>query len=488
MAPALSEAFTDLKRAWASNRVSPPLIPHAQVFRDEVEQQIAMLGAPGARQHFLIHGPDKDATTRLAKTTMAQLREDHPELRIVRLSFQARIYGSIAGVFDALISSITGGVISADLASMAKNPIKQIWKDKVHEFLTVAMQPSKTGQETQGVLIFADDYDALMQDVFDTPEKASLFRAFLQEEGQVIFVGVSKGQELDSDPDDRIFRLFRRWSLPLPQPAEMFLIKPDATPQFAALMATAQIMGAYERPFTTAIRTIDWTEKFDMEDLARSLMDVAQAQWAGDIEKLSSTRLAILQALITLGEPATASEIAERLNVAQSRIARHINDMKEEAILSVQSVAGRSKPVVLNERGMALAIKGLHMPLAFALNIAAGRHLAGDAIDAKVTALMAKPRAKRYAALKDQWDFKLKASLRKDSDAPALAACVSAAFLATLVVAYTKDCPDDISDLIDAAEAQKRNTVFLSEIVTALLDPNCPSELKRALRYAAGEL
>ncbi len=468
-----------LNHAWAPRTLSPPLRSHAAILMSEIRHQITALGKPGARQHFLIHGPDRAATARLSTCIMQILRDEHPDLRIVRLNHHARVYGTVGGIFDSLISSITGSIIPANLAAIAERPVKKLWKDKIHDFLTIAMQPKDTGEETRGVLIFADDYDALLEEVFDTPEKESFLRAFLQDEAQVIFVGVSHGQKLDSDPDDRIFRLFRRYELPLPAPEEMFETEPVKTPDNAALMATVAILGTYERPFLTTLQTIDWSESFDLTRVAQTLIDVAESRWRSEINQLSSTRLAILKALVLLGEPATASEIANRLNVSQSRIARDIRDMREEAILVVQSLAGRAKHVALAERGMALAIKGMNPHLAFALNVAAGRFLAGNEIDNQITALIKLPRAKRYARLKKPWNVKAHIHSMRPTDKVQIDMAIHAAFLATLVTVFQEQYPDDMQDLQDAVETRS-DPMVLSPLLQALLEQTPSCELRQA--------
>lgn len=473
--------LTPIKRAWAPGVLSPPLKKPAAVLIDEITRQIGALGNPGTRQPFLIHGADPDACLRLTGGLIRTLQDTAPALRVARLPFQAPLATSIGGFFDALIASLSGTVALADLAR-DESPLADLWKDKAHAFLTAALPPTEADHPGRGVLIVVEDYDAMMQTIFDTPEKASYLRAFLQKEQRIIFLGISQEDHLDSHADERIFRLFRRFELTPPAPAEMLPNKPRKTYADAALMATAQIFNGRERPFLTALRALDWMEEADTRRLAHALFDAARKESAPRLNSLSPTRLAILQALVVGGEPATASEIASRLKVPQSRIARHITELRQDRLVGDHDSPGHARPMALRDRSLALALSGTPRELALALMICIGQILAPDEIAHAVTSLMQMPRAHRYKTLMAPWPLTEAVHIGNATATTAMDESLQVAFLATLIRACAAQAPDDMGDVRESVSAQTCHKDSLTAALDTLTRPTRSLELETVLR------
>lgn len=475
------QTLEELRLHWRHGAVSPPLRPDMAVLSEELDEQIAALGAPGARQHFLIHGEDAVAARRLGSALADRVARNFEDVQVIRLSHQVRLLDSAAGFFELLVSQVTGSFfsphVSASIANLAGAALKRVIDDSVGRFLARLQAGTEHGAERRGALVYIEDYDALLEASFATPEKESYLRAFLQDASRVIFLVVSEGARLDSDPDGRIFRLFRRWDIALPTPEDMLDGAPPETSPLAALHAVASLFSGYERPFVSSLHQVDAGDDLDLSALSTSLVDLARADQEILIRAQSQTRLSILQALASGAEPATATDIARRLSVPQSRIARAILELREAGLLVADQSSGRSVPLSIRPRSLALALRDDPRELETALGVCVGALMFASAIRGRLRDLARLDRRARHR-------FLLSPSLLEGPPSPACGAGVNAwraSLAAGVAMLHATQFPEDIGDIDDMLEAHAAERAHMQAASRLALDGGRTPEQRRTL-------
>ena len=334
---------------------------------------IARNAEGGPIQHLQIVAPrgyGKSFLIRLVQSALHRRAAEGAPLRMAMLPEEQRNVNAPHRLLEEIGRILAGRPAESVMAR--KREAEGAWEASVAALdadIAAALPP-----EGGVVVASVENFDVLLRRHFKKPQDQSRLRAWLARPGARLMLLASSTRQADAKYEQRLFHATGVISLdPWQETAclDFFgrlraLKHSDGMPpeMLAKARAVAQFIGGSPRMATVLSGVLESQDSLQAAGVLDALVDELAPYYKHRLDDLSGEAESVLDTLLRGGEPASSSELARRMEVPQSDIARAIQDLRGRGELVGEKAAGSAEVLYrVGDRLMAHYYRKRHLSL-----------------------------------------------------------------------------------------------------------------------------
>lgn len=294
-------------------------------------------GGKAQPQHLLIVGPHGDGKTALLASIAGEIsRSDHG--RNIAFAWIPRLAANL-NTPERFLQDIT-----RQISQEPPQTSQAVWLpggDDAWRSARSAMDAAIDARFGAGrglLVVIVERIEELLPRLFASNELKSKLRDLLQKHPRFMLIGTAHTQSFQTDYDDRIYHAFREIPIPTLSPdivEQTFLDLHGAARRQARakLRALMVLSGGNARRVFGAVEEIRARPSETVASILDRMAEAESDRFSGLLQNLPPRSQQIFDALVRGGEPASGTELANRLSTKQSNIARAMTDLKTDGRL-----------------------------------------------------------------------------------------------------------------------------------------------------------